>query len=344
MLKQNNLKILKRIQKKEEKLSDEVNTVSLDEFLNMNLEADLNISSLSGGAPDEENININVNDDEENINEDPENEEEDEENMNQIKGLTPQQRAEADRLLKEETANMAKIEAESVLNDTITNFKGDEEEKSILSRFLKYQTQRNLGEIEGLYLIGFDLPTILKFVNDQFNETLETFNDPTKTPTTQSDPKIEKSLFELTGEYIDEDIKRVNQDVLGIRKEISSAVLKPEQVLNDQSSFGEIINESKKYHNQSKRNINPKALLTLVSLLHKASGPSNQWLRVASLSETIYQYYNQNTTRKQFFSKTTSLDETLVLQLNEFWKTDWVFRSPREKEEHRKNLDFYKEM
>ncbi len=342
MTKENNLKILERIQKKERKFNDKINHVSFEEFMDMDLndiQNDYINNYMSGGAPDEEAIDIDNQ-----IEEDLENEANQDDIEEETEDLPPEEREKAKKLLKEQAAEMSKQKSQEVLNEAVEDFKGNEEEQSILNRFLRLQNQRNLSEQEGLYLIGIDLPTVYTFLKKQFDETIQIINDPEKETNMPIDQQSEKSLYELTGEYIDEDIKRIRADIMGIRKEISSAVLKPKNVITENSSFNEIVNESKKYHNQSQRNINPKALLTLASILHQSTGSNNQWLRVASLCETIYQYYNQKKTRKQFFAKTTALDETLVLKLNEFWKTDWIFRSPKEKIEHKNNLDFYKKL
>ena len=41
-------------------------------------------------------------------------------------------------------------------------------------------------------------------------------------------------------------------------------------------------------------------------------------------------------------AKPLKLDESIVLRLEEFWKTDWIFRANTEREKYKSTLDFYK--
>ena len=103
-----------------------------------------------------------------------------------------------------------------------------------------------------------------------------------------------------------------------------------------------IIEQSKRIHKKV-TNFNPKSLLKLTKTLYKnTKNNNNKWLRVASLCEIIYQNMkNKNQTRKDFFNSSIKINENYVLQLEEFWKTDLIFKSSNEKQQFREDLKFY---
>ena len=77
-----------------------------------------------------------------------------------------------------------------------------------------------------------------------------------------------KTYFERFNEYINEDYDEVLKNIIGINKDISNVILQPETVFNEQSTFEQILEESKKYQFNSK-NINLKAILNMVRVLFK---------------------------------------------------------------------------
>ena len=147
--------------------------------------------------------------------------------------------------------------------------------------------------------------------------------------------ELELSNLDRFGEYIDVESKKVLEDVIGLRTEISDAILRPEEFFNETTSFENTVLESKKYQ-KDKTTINPNALLTMTKILYKRKKERIQWLRVASVCETIYQYLNSNETKEEFLNK-LKLNLDVLLELNEFWKTDFIFRSPIERAQYEKN-------
>ena len=239
--------------------------------------------------------------------------------------------------------------------------KGDEGDQTILKKFLNYQVEKSSSDNEGLYLFGIDLPSVYDFIQESVDdvggdiefegkykseeERQKALEERAKKAQLKKEREEEdkgKSSFEVTGEHIDVDYETVLEDIMGIRREISDSLLEPHKVLSDTSTFPEIIQESKKYKRHDKNKINPKALLNMVRILDERKTNENQWLRVASLCEIIYLYFNQNKKREQFFESIRTIDDKLIMELEEFWKTDWIFRGPQETEQFKKNLEFYR--
>ena len=252
-------------------------------------------------------------------------------------------------------------ETEKMFDKAMKEFKGDEGEQTILKQFLNYQVEKSSSDNEGLYLFGIDLPSVYDFIQDSVDDVggdiefegkykseeerqkaLEERAKKTQLKKEREEEDKGKSSFEVTGEHIDVDYETVLEDIMGIRREISDSLLEPHKVLSDTSTFPEIIQESKKYKRHDKNKINPKSLLNMVRILDERKTNENQWLRVASLCEIIYLYFNQNKKREQFFESIRTIDDKLIMELEEFWKTDWIFRGPLETEQFKKTLEFYR--
>ena len=227
---------------------------------------------------------------------------------------------------------------------------------------MKFQYKKNVEDNAGLYLIGINLPEVFKSIKDEINFNLSNMDYPGKYKTKEERLKAQelqklkklkreneknkrnkgKSSFDLTGEYIDQDYEVILKDILGIRRDLTDLLLQPHNVLTRESTFLDIITEAKKYQREDTRELSPKALLTMVKILFKTKKNALQWIRVATLCETIYQYFGLDQNRQQFFSSIRKLDETLLVKLEEFWKTDWIFRSNKERQDYKELLNFYK--
>jgi hypothetical protein len=80
----------------------------------------------------------------------------------------------------------------------------------------------------------------------------------------------------------------------------------------------------------------------MVKILSKYRYDTEQWVRVASLLETIYQYYGAgDMERPDFFSSTIETDIIKLKEIEEFWKTDYIFMTDDQREEFINALLFY---
>lgn len=249
---------------------------------------------------------------------------------------------------------------EQLFKEALKNYQGTDTEKYLLNKYMEYSFKQRNEEEEGLYLIGTNINTIIDMVTDTFLDNIESVEYPGKYKDKKEKKKEEeliakrksiqkekkeqeekKPYIDRFNEYIDVNYKDVMKNIIGINKDISNVILQPEKVFNERSTFEEILEESKKYQ-YNNRNINLKALLNMVKVLFKKKKSVQQWLRVASLCETLYVYFNKGQTRELFFESIKELDMNTLLDLEEFWKTDFLFRSNREKNMFRNQLDFYK--
>ena len=249
---------------------------------------------------------------------------------------------------------------EQLFKEALKNYQGTDSEKYLLNKYIEYSFKERDEEEEGLYLIGTNINTIIDMVTDTFLDNIESVDYPGKYKDEKEKQKEEeliakrksiqkekqeqaekKPYIDRFNEYIDVNYKDVMKNIIGINKDISNVILQPEKVFNERSTFEEILEESKKYQ-YNNRNINLKALLNMVKVLFKKKKSVQQWLRVASLCETLYVYFNKGQTRELFFESIKPLDMNTLLDLEEFWKTDFLFRSNREKNIFRNQLDFYK--
>jgi len=124
----------------------------------------------------------------------------------------------------------------------------------------------------------------------------------------------------------------------------SDVPLLPEKMLNNYSSFYEILEESKKYADMGfNGEITPFGLLVMTRMLYKYKEDNAQWLRVATILELIYKYLgNGKESRQEFFKNTSNLPILALMDLEEFYNTDHIFMSNDELEEFKKTLIFYK--
>ena len=233
-----------------------------------------------------------------------------------------------------------------------------EDEKEDFDIFKKQEEFENQLKGEGLYLVGINFKKIVDLVEEESKiKELELMTklpgatDEEKRALSLETKKIQKEKekreknkitpYELLGEHIDEDFNKVSQEITEIQDEISEASLNPQKVFDRRSTFTDIITESKKYKKDIKT-ITPKAIYTMVKILFKKKVSFIQWTRVASFCEIIYRYLNKGESRKDFFNSTIDLNERVISELEEFWKTDFIFRGNEERKTFKDTLDFYK--
>lgn len=255
---------------------------------------------------------------------------------------------------------LKKISIKQSLDEALKNYKGTDVDKSLFKNFINYQSEKNMEDTEGLYLFGINLPTVFQYIQEELENSSDDVDYPGKYKSEKERLEAEekkkikeierkqkeesnknKTSFELTGEHIDEDYEKIMKEILGIRKDLTESILQPQKTLTETSTFLEIITEAKKYQKTNKTELNPKALLNMCHMLFSSKNNYIQWQRVATLCETIYNYLGKNASREQFFSSSKKLNELSILKLEEFWKTDWIFRSKSERKIFKNNLLFY---
>lgn len=182
---------------------------------------------------------------------------------------------------------------------------------------------------EGLHFLGVNL-----------NALLDLARTPLKTDT---DPLDSGKSFELIGEYVDMDKEydKVLEDKVGLRLG-PDRVVKPEDKFFQDSSFDDILEESKNYTGLNKKYISPKTLVTMVRILDKYKKNEIQWLRVATAVEIIYRYLkNEGESRYEFFESDKELKGNSLLELEEFFKTDHLFMTLKDLKEFKNDLQYY---
>lgn len=183
---------------------------------------------------------------------------------------------------------------------------------------------------EGLHFLGVNL-----------NALLDLARAPLKS---NSDPLESGKSFQLIGEYVDMDKEYDNilKDKVGLRLG-PDRVVKPEDKFYQDSSFDDILEESKNYTGLNKKYISPKTLLSMVRILHKYKKNEIQWLRVATAVEIIYRYLkNEGESREEFFTGDMELKGKSLLELEEFFKTDHLFMTLKDLKEFKNDLQYYK--
>ena len=224
--------------------------------------------------------------------------------------------------------------------------------------FKKQEILERQLEGEGLYLVGINFKKIVDLVQEE--SKLKQLEVRSKFPGTTEEEKKKISTemeklkkvmeereknpepsYDLLGEYIDEDFQKVSQEISQLQDEISETSLNPQKVFDRRTTFMDILTESKKYK-KDVSTVTPKAIYLMVQILDKKKDTFIQWTRVASFCEIIYKYLNKGETREEFFSSTKNLNELVLSELEEFWKTDFIFRGNEERKTFKDSLDFYK--
>jgi len=193
---------------------------------------------------------------------------------------------------------------------------------------------RDIKRTQGGFLIGVNLNNLFNVFRDMV------IGEEKK----QKKERIQNSnkIFKRVGEYVNVDFDKILEKKMGFRG--SDVPLLPEKMLNNYSSFYEILEESKKYADMGfNGEITPFGLLVMTRMLYKYKEDNAQWLRVATILELIYKYLgNGKESRQEFFKNTSNLPILALMDLEEFYNTDHIFMSNDELEEFKKTLIFYK--
>ena len=186
---------------------------------------------------------------------------------------------------------------------------------------------------QGYYPLGVNIMAFIKQNNvDDAEQKISNFENEVSN----------KKTFDKIGEYVDEDYNTVIKTITGERDKLLQKSLFPEKVLTDQSTFREIINESRKYtHDENEVKVTPKGLLKMSKMLNKY-GNEKQWYRVASLLEIMYKYLNEGLSRSEFFGTSFNINKQILQEVEELWKTEHIFITEAEAIKIKKNLSFYK--
>ena len=280
----------------------------------------------------------------------------DDDNNNKSKNVSEEKEDESN----EKEKPITNKEVELFEEDVLDKFNIDDEnnnEEGILNKLKTLKEADELGKREGYYLIGIDFGTILGLLNKEKEIKLLEVDYPGKYKNEEEKLEAKEKLKKLNkeksereksyegrtsldifGDYIDEDADKLAAEILGLQDEISSVALNPEEVVTKESTITEILEESKKYKKEHTK-ITPNALYTMVKMLSKRKKSTLQWLRVASLCEIIYKFLTKGEERDKFFKLKNKINQEILEDLDEFWKTDFIFRGPIENQKYRDLLE-----
>ena len=203
----------------------------------------------------------------------------------------------------------------------------------VFSDLISEDILRDMKRTQGGFLIGVNL-------NNLFNTFREAIKMDEKG---QSVGKMRnpEEIFKRVGEYVNVDFDKILETKMGYRG--SDMPMLPEQELNEYSSFGEVINESKKYVDSAfKGIITPLGLLIMTRMLYKYRKNNAQWVRVATVLELIHRYLGGAKSRLEFFKEREEIPIQSLIELEEFYNTDHIFMTENEIHKFKRDLDFYK--
>jgi hypothetical protein len=213
--------------------------------------------------------------------------------------------------------------------EAINNIRNPLVYEYMFSPLLTEQMKRDANSTAGSFLVATS-PTKI-------------FDQVKKIVSGKKDDTAMKNTLSSLGNWVDQS-KRFDEiqiKDMGYRND-TGQVLKPEEMLSQDSSFKDVIAESKKYSGLSKvGKITPRGLLKMVRLLHKFKKNDKQWLRVSTITDIIYQYLGKNISRQRFFQSERIIPEYVMFEVEEFYNTDHLFMTQEEIEAFRKKLDFY---
>ena len=203
----------------------------------------------------------------------------------------------------------------------------------VFSDLISEDILRDMKKTQGSFLVGVNLSNL-------FNEFRNMIKDDEKG---KKNPKLNDSedIFKRVGEYVNVDFEKILDQKMGFRG--SDIPLLPEQELTENSSFYEVINESKKYADRGYNGkITPLGLLIMTRMLYKYRKNNAQWIRVATILELIYKYFGDGQNRGDFFKGREEIPIISLMDLEEFYNTDHLFMTEEELRKFKRDLDFYK--
>jgi hypothetical protein len=206
----------------------------------------------------------------------------------------------------------------------------------VFSDLISEEILKDMKRTQGSFLVGVNLSNL-------FNEFRNMFDDSKKKETQKPGiPNKSENIFKKVGEWVDVNFDEVLNKKMGFRG--SDVPLLPENDLTEYSTFYEIIEESKKFADQSGFNgkITPYGLLMMTRMLFKYRKNNAQWIRVATILELIYKYLGGNQQKEIFFNSRDNIPIMSLMDLEEFYNTDHIFMTEKELEKFKKDLTFYK--
>ena len=218
----------------------------------------------------------------------------------------------------------------------------------MFSDLISEELLRDIKRTQGSFLVGVNLSNLFSEVRNISTNMAELNTITNKNNRTKKRIEINKktlinseALFKKIGEYVNVDFDKVLEKKMGFRGH--DIPLLPELVLTDNSSFLDIISESKKYADTGySQNITPAGLLIMARMLYKYRKNNAQWIRVSTVLELIYKYFGDNQTRIDFFKNTDNISVLSLIELEEFYNTDHIFMLEEELIAFKQRLDFYK--
>ena len=206
----------------------------------------------------------------------------------------------------------------------------------VFSDLVSEDILRDMKRTQGSFLVGVNLSNL-------FNEFRKMIVDDETGKSIQNKSKKNNSetTFKKVGEWIDVDFDKILDRKMGYRG--SDIPLLPENELTENSSFYEVIDESKKYADTGfDGKITPLGLLIMTRMLYKYRKNNAQWIRVATILELIYKYFAKGQPREEFFKNKDDIPIMALMDLEEFYNTDHIFMTEKELETFKKDLKFYK--
>jgi hypothetical protein len=203
----------------------------------------------------------------------------------------------------------------------------------VFSDLISEDILRDMKKTQGSFLVGVNLSNL-------FNEFRSMIKDDERQ---KKSSKLTNSedIFKRVGEYVNVDFEKILDKKMGYRG--SDVPLLPEQELTENSSFYEVIHESKKYADMGYNGkITPFGLLIMTRMLYKYRKNNAQWIRVATILELIYKYFGNGQNRVDFFKNRDEISIMSLMDLEEFYNTDHIFMTEEELHKFKKDLDFYK--
>lgn len=249
--------------------------------------------------------------------------------------------------------NMNGIDNSNNTNTNTNNKKeGEEKQDTLLEKFLddnprnrkifddtellfepNYFDKLNLNnQIEsffnqGYYPLGINLNAVINIKNNKEDNFIN---------------KEEKTIDKI-GEYVDEDYDTVIKTLSSKRDPLNSKNLQPQNVLNSQSTFREIINESKKYTtDENELKVTPNGLYKMCKMLYKFRKNDDAWYKVASLLLIMFKYLGSDLQKESFFTINLNIKDNVLQEIEELWKTEHIFMTELEKINIEKKLEYFK--
>ena len=236
--------------------------------------------------------------------------------------ILPTEMSEEEYKLYKQMQNNELAEAESYRDPFVHEY--------MFSPLLSEQMKAEKNAIAGSYLVGVNP---LKFY-DQVKKIIQG---------KKNNSNMNNTLQSL-GNWVDRnkqyDLTQIKD--MGYRND-SGIVLKVEDVLTRESSFKDIVTESKKYSSISKQGkITARGLIKMVRLLDKFKKEESQWLRVATAIEIIFENLGLKNSREKFFKSERIIPEHVIFEIEEFFNTNHIFMTRDEIKEFKDKLSFYR--